>query len=67
MGVITLHALKTGLPVSINTDAISQVGTNVADETGGDGGYVLRIDGGSVEVREPYARIMAAWYEERGR
>ena len=62
MRMIELHVRKTGHPVMISTDAISQVGITLeGDPPQIVGGYVVRIDGGTVDARESYSEIVIAW------
>ena len=67
MGMIELHVRRTGHPVMISTDAISQVGMTLeGDPAQIVGGYVTRIDGGTVDVRETYREIVGGWILAKG-
>lgn len=54
MKFVELHVQSSGQPISINPDAIAQIGMSPENT-----GYILRIDGGSVSVSESYQELLA--------
>jgi hypothetical protein len=51
---VLFHVATSGAEVAINVDAISQVSRGAKN----DSAYVLRIDGGDVEVKESYEKVL---------